>query len=223
MIKKVPEKPKPIYKLDLPENCQVVAGVDDVGRGPLAGPVMAGAVILKPNARIKGIADSKQLTAKQREELFETIQESALTWAIGRAEVEEIDTLNIFHASLLAMYRAVMGLSIMPDMALIDGKHCPKLSCMTQAIVKGDSKVAVISAASILAKVTRDREMVQLAEQYPQYGFAEHKGYSTRAHLKAIREYGLTPHHRRSFAPVKVQANRQKELFTLESLEEMVT
>lgn len=223
MLTKVPKRAKkraPTYKIDLPEGCHIVAGVDDVGRGPLAGPVLAGAVILKPGARIKGVADSKLLNEKQREALYELIQEKALSWAIGRAEVAEIDTLNIFHAGLLAMHRAIMALDPLPDIALIDGQHCPKLPFRSQAIVKGDQKIAVISAASIMAKVTRDREMVEIDKEYPQYGFADHKGYSTAAHFAAIKEYGLTPHHRRSFAPIREKEKSQQDLFALVEAEE---
>ncbi len=175
------------------------AGVDEVGRGPLAGPVVAAAVILDPAKPLQHLADSKQLTEKQREALFPLIQKAALSWAIGRAEVAEIDQLNILQASLLAMQRAVQALSIKPALALFDGLYCPKVDCETQAIVKGDQTIAAISAASILAKVIRDREMRELDVQYPGYGFALHKGYGTVLHKAALQRLGPCIHHRRSF------------------------
>lgn len=181
----------------------IIAGVDEAGRGPLAGPVVAAAVIFADNKPLAGLADSKQLSAKRRETLAVMIRQNALSTAIGRAEAAEIDKLNILQASLLAMQRAVAGLSIQPEHVLIDGMHCPCLPCLTTAIVKGDSKVAQISAASILAKVYRDAEMILLGAQYPGYGFAQHKGYPTQAHVKALAELGVTPVHRRSFAPVR--------------------
>jgi len=180
-----------------------VAGVDEVGRGPLAGPVVAAAVILDPARPIEGLADSKALSASRREVLAEQIREQALAWAVGRAEHEEIDRINILQASLLAMRRAVLSLAQAPEFALIDGNRCPQLPCPAQAIVKGDSTVAVISAASILAKVTRDAEMQALDAVYPGYGFAKHKGYPTKTHIAALARLGVTPIHRRSFAPVK--------------------
>jgi ribonuclease HII len=180
-----------------------LAGVDEVGRGPLAGPVVAAAVILDPGNPIEGLADSKKISEKRREVLDRVIRESALAWSLGRAEVEEIDRLNILHASLLAMRRAVEGLSISPDHALVDGNRCPDLSCSAEAVVGGDSTVPVISAASIIAKVARDREMVELDRCYPGYGLARHKGYPTKAHLEALQRLGVTEIHRRSFAPVK--------------------
>jgi ribonuclease HII len=179
-----------------------VAGVDEAGRGPLAGPVIAAAVIFKPNTCIPGIADSKTLTPKQRETLFAKIIKQSLAYAIGRAEVAEIDDLNIFQATLLAMRRAIAALAIPPDHVQIDGTHSPQLVCSHEAIVRGDERVAVISAASILAKVTRDCEMVMLDQQFPGYGFAKHKGYGTREHLKALSHLGPSPIHRRSFRPV---------------------
>lgn len=181
----------------------LVAGVDEAGRGPLAGPVIAAAVILDPAHCINGLMDSKLLTEKKREGLFLTIQEKSIAYAIGRAEVEEIDQINILQASLLAMQRAVLALSIQPIEALIDGNCCPKLACQTRAIIKGDQKIPAISAASILAKVTRDREMIAYEEQYPGYGFAQHKGYPTSQHLSAIDKLGITTIHRKSFSPVK--------------------
>ncbi|BBB15338.1 ribonuclease HII [Candidatus Rickettsiella viridis] len=180
----------------------LIAGVDEVGRGPLAGPVIAGAVILDPKHKIEGLADSKLLTAKRREYLVSKIKEYASAWSIGRAEVEEIDRINILQASLLAMQRAVLALTVLPSLVLVDGNRCPKLNCPSQAIIKGDQKIAEISAASILAKVYRDAEMCSLDTVYPDYGFAKHKGYGTAQHLQALKERGPLPIHRRSFAPV---------------------
>jgi ribonuclease HII len=180
----------------------VTAGVDEAGRGPLAGPVIAAAVILDPANPISGLADSKKLSELQREALFPLIQERALAWAIGRAEAAEIDEINILQASLLAMQRAVLALKIFPQLALIDGNRAPMLACQTQTIIQGDDKVPAISAASILAKVTRDREMVLLHKQFPQYGFAQHKGYPTKDHLAALELHGVSTIHRRTFAPV---------------------
>jgi ribonuclease HII len=167
------------------------------------GAVVTAAVILDPANPIAGLADSKKLSEKRREALYIEIKEKALAWSLGRAEPHEIDELNILHATMLAMQRAVAGLCITPDMVLIDGNRCPKLPMASQAIVKGDSKVAEISAASILAKVTRDREMVELDLQFPEYGFAKHKGYPTPVHLESLARLGATTHHRRSFSPVK--------------------
>jgi ribonuclease HII len=180
-----------------------VAGVDEVGRGPLAGPVVTAAVILDPERPIAGLADSKVLSEKRREALFDEIQEKAMAWSIGRAEVEEIDELNILQATMLAMQRAVAGLDISPNHVLVDGNRCPDLPCSSEAIIKGDGTVPVISAASIIAKVTRDREMVVMDAEYPGYGLAGHKGYPTKAHIAALQELGVTPIHRRSFAPVR--------------------
>ncbi len=179
-----------------------LAGVDEVGRGPLAGPVVAGAVILDPRRPLSGLADSKKLSPRRREHLAARIREQALAWSLGRAEVEEIDSLNILQASLLAMQRAVAGLAVAPAMALVDGNHCPRLACQAHAVIRGDARVAEISAASILAKVARDAEMQALDVDYPGYGFAAHKGYPTRLHLDALEALGVTPMHRRSFAPV---------------------
>ena len=184
----------------------LVAGVDEVGRGPLAGAVIAAAVIFRDQPTA-GVADSKLLTPKKRESLFARITEQCLAWAIGRAEVAEIDFLNIFQASLLAMQRAVEALKIVPDHVLVDGKFCPKIKPSVEAIIDGDRIVPVISAASIIAKVIRDREMVEYDQQYPEYGFAAHKGYGTKQHLLALQKYGPTPIHRRSFAPVKKVMN----------------
>jgi len=180
-----------------------IAGVDEVGRGPLAGAVVAAAVILDSEKEISGLMDSKKLSEKKRDILFVEIKEKAIAWSVGRAEVEEIDDINILHASLLAMQRAVNNLSVKPQHALIDGNRCPQLECPSTAVVKGDDRVKVIAAASIIAKVTRDREMIELDEMYPGYGLAKHKGYPTKAHIAALTELGVSPIHRRSFAPVK--------------------
>jgi ribonuclease HII len=180
----------------------LTAGVDEAGRGPLAGPVIAAAVILHPDRPIPGVADSKKLTAVQRELLFPLIQEYAIAWAVGRADVAEIDEINILQATMLAMQRAIAALSVIPQLALIDGNRAPKLSCKTRTIIGGDDLEPAISAASILAKVTRDREMVLLHETYPRYGFAQHKGYATAEHLKMLKEHGACAIHRRSFEPV---------------------
>ncbi|TCB68642.1 ribonuclease HII [Acinetobacter sp. ANC 4178] len=181
-----------------------VAGVDEAGRGPLVGSVVAAAVILDPNNPIEGLNDSKKLTEKKREKLFVEIQEKALAWAIAEASHEEIDQINILQASLLAMRRAVEALQIQPGHVLVDGnKILQGLSMSCEAVVGGDALHAEISAASILAKVTRDRDMVTLDAQYPQYGFAKHKGYPTKAHFEAIATHGVIAEHRRSYAPVK--------------------
>jgi ribonuclease HII len=182
----------------------LLAGTDEAGRGPLAGEVVAAAVILDPAQPIAGLADSKKLSEKKREALFVEIQEKALAYGIARATIEEIDELNILHASMLAMFRAVALLSIEPEHVLVDGNRIPpNLPCSAEAVVKGDARHAAISAASILAKVTRDRDIVQVAQIYPEYGFEKHKGYPTALHLEAIRLHGITPIHRRSFGPVK--------------------
>ncbi|HAG95394.1 MAG: ribonuclease HII [Pseudomonadales bacterium] len=181
---------------------KLIAGVDEVGRGPLAGAVVAAAVILDVGKPIAGLTDSKKLTEKKRDALFDIIRNDALAWAIGRAEVAEIDELNILHASMLAMQRAVEQLRPQAEFALIDGNRCPVLSCPSQAIIKGDLTEPCISAASIIAKVTRDREMDLLDLQYPGYGFSKHKGYPTKVHLEALTRLGPTDIHRRSFSPV---------------------
>lgn len=181
----------------------LVAGVDEAGRGPLAGPVVAAAVILDELHPIKGLADSKQLSARRRERLFDEIRAKALCCSIAQASAEEIDALNILGATLLAMQRAVQGLRLRPHKTLVDGNRLPALAMPAAAIVKGDALVAAISAASILAKVHRDGLCVQLHEQHPQYGFDTHKGYPTAAHLAALRVHGACPQHRRSFAPVR--------------------
>jgi ribonuclease HII len=182
----------------------LLAGTDEAGRGPLAGEVVAAAVILDPARPIIGLADSKKLSEKKREALFVEIQEKALAYGIASATIEEIDEINILHASMLAMSRAVALLSIVPEHVLVDGNRIPpNLPCSAEAVVKGDARQAAISAASILAKVTRDRDIVQAAQIYPEYGFEKHKGYPTAQHLEAIRLHGITPIHRRSFGPVK--------------------
>jgi ribonuclease HII len=181
----------------------LICGVDEAGRGPLAGPVSAAAVILDASRPIEGLADSKKLSKKQRDRLAPIIRERALAWAVAYAEVDEIDELNILQATLLAMKRAVQALHILPQQVLVDGLYCPQTGIPSQAIVKGDSKVAAISAASILAKTARDELMLKLHEQYPQYGFDGHKGYPTAAHLAALREHGVCDVHRRSFRPVR--------------------
>ncbi|AWK15205.1 ribonuclease HII [Candidatus Fukatsuia symbiotica] len=181
----------------------MIAGVDEVGRGPLVGAVVTAAVILDPGQPISGLADSKKLSEKRRLALHDEIIQKALSWSLGRAEPEEIDHLNILQATLLAMQRAVAGLHLSPDYVLIDGNRCPILPMPALAVVRGDSRVAEISAASILAKVTRDREMVELDRRFPGYGFAQHKGYPTALHLEKLAALGATAYHRRSFAPVK--------------------
>lgn len=183
-------------------NAKLIAGVDEVGRGPLVGAVVTAAVILDPNNPIEGLTDSKKLSEKKRLKLAEEIKAKALSWSLGRAEPEEIDQLNILHATMLAMQRAVAGLHIQPDFVLVDGNRIPTLSMPAQAVVKGDSLVQEISAASILAKVARDLEMDELDKQFPEYGFAKHKGYPTKLHFEKLTEYGATPFHRKSFAPV---------------------
>ncbi|WP_161867640.1 ribonuclease HII [Pseudomonas yangonensis] len=182
---------------------ELVAGVDEVGRGPLCGAVVTAAVILDPTRPIIGLNDSKKLTEARREVLFDEIREKALAWCIARAEVEEIDRLNILHATMLAMQRAVEGLSVTPKLALIDGNRCPRLAVPSAPVVRGDSRVPAIAAASILAKVSRDREMLEMDRRYPGYGIAGHKGYPTPVHLEALQRLGPTPIHRRSFAPVR--------------------
>lgn len=180
----------------------LVAGVDEAGRGPLAGPVVAAAVILDDLNPIAGLADSKKLTALRREKLFDEIRAKALCFCIAEASVEEIDRLNILQATMLAMQRAVHGLRLKPGLVQVDGNRIPLLDVQAEAIVKGDAKVQAISAASILAKVHRDRWCCEFDLTYPQYGFAAHKGYGTAAHLEALNLHGATPEHRRSFAPV---------------------
>lgn len=178
-------------------------GVDEVGRGPLAGPVVAAAVILDPHQPIDGLADSKKLTQKKRNQLSHQIRERSLAWSISRAEVEEIDALNILQATMLAMKRAVAGLALQPHKALVDGNRLPDLPCDAEAVVRGDAIHPCISAASIIAKVARDSEMTDMEINYPGYGFDRHKGYPTKQHLQALQQLGITPIHRLSFAPVR--------------------
>ncbi|HDM8220989.1 TPA: ribonuclease HII [Vibrio campbellii] len=188
---------------EYPQGYQLVAGVDEVGRGPLVGDVVTAAVILDPNNPIEGLNDSKKLSEKKRLALLPEIKEKALAWAVGRCSPEEIDELNILQATMVAMQRAIAGLKVQPDLALIDGNRCPQLPMDSQAVVKGDLRVAEISAASIIAKVVRDQEMEELDKQYPQFGFAKHKGYPTKAHFEAIEQHGVIGEHRKSFKPVK--------------------
>ncbi|MFW9713970.1 ribonuclease HII [Vibrio parahaemolyticus] len=188
---------------EYPQGYQLIAGVDEVGRGPLVGDVVTAAVILDPNNPIEGLNDSKKLSEKKRLALLPEIKEKALAWAVGRCSPEEIDELNILQATMVAMQRAIAGLKVQPDLALIDGNRCPELPMDSQAVVKGDLRVAEISAASIIAKVVRDQEMEELDKQYPQFGFAKHKGYPTKAHFEAIDQHGVISEHRKSFKPVK--------------------
>jgi ribonuclease HII len=181
-----------------------LCGVDEAGRGPLAGPVMAAAVMLDPGRPIDGLRDSKKLSAAARERLADAIRQRAAAWCVAEASVEEIDRLNILQATLLAMQRAVAGLGCAPDDVWVDGNRCPAWAWRSQAVVKGDDKVAAIAAASILAKTMRDRFMCRLHEDFPDYGFARHMGYGTAAHLAALKAHGACPQHRRSFAPVKL-------------------
>ncbi len=201
---------------------ELVAGVDEAGRGPLAGPVVAAAVILNPFQRIEGLADSKILNHQQREELDTRVKSQAVAWAVGRAGMDEIDQLNILAASMLAMQRAVdglriNGLAVIPDHVVVDGNRVPPFPCPADWFIKGDGRIDSIRAASILAKVCRDAEMLVLDAQYPEYGLAENKGYGTKEHLAALARLGPSPFHRRSFAPVRdcdfENAGRQKELF----------
>lgn len=182
---------------------RLLAGVDEVGRGPLAGDVVAAAVILDPARSPSGLRDSKRLSASARDAIYEEVTATALAWTVGRASVAEIDQINILQASLLAMSRAVQLLRPQPEYVLVDGNRLPRWPYLAEAVVKGDGSVAAISAASIVAKVTRDRELLELDTRYPGYGLAEHKGYPTRAHLAALRKLGVSPIHRRSFAPVR--------------------
>lgn len=193
------------------EVIRLLCGVDEAGRGPLAGPVYAAAVILDPKRPIRGLADSKVLSEKKRDDLAEKIKQRALAWAIASSSVEEIDRINILQASLLAMKRAVEALHLLPHQVMVDGLHCPQITFPAQAVVDGDSKVAAISAASILAKTARDAEMCRLHELYPQYGFAKHKGYSTREHMLCLQAHGACPEHRRSYAPVREVLNLAAE------------
>lgn len=187
----------------LAQSGDLIAGVDEAGRGPLAGPVVAAAVILDPDRPIEGLRDSKKLSEPVRERLALEIKEKALAWSVAHASVEEIDSLNILQATLLAMKRAIEGLSVRPQLVLVDGNRLPKLKIPMNAIVKGDDLVPAISAASIIAKTTRDGWLRDIDAQYPEYGFARHKGYGVKAHIEAIRRFGVLPVHRKSFAPVR--------------------
>ncbi len=188
---------------EYPAGYQLIAGVDEVGRGPLVGDVVTAAVILDPNNPIEGLNDSKKLSEKKRLALLPEIKEKALAWAVGRCSPQEIDELNILQATMVAMQRAIAGLNVQPELVLIDGNRCPELPMDSQAVVKGDLRVAEISAASIIAKVVRDAEMEELDKQYPQFGFAKHKGYPTKAHFEAIEQHGVIDQHRKSFKPIK--------------------
>ena len=186
---------------------EVICGVDEAGRGPLAGPVFAAAVILDPAKPIAGLRDSKKLSPIRRDELALIIQRDALAWSIAQCSAAEIDALNILQATMLAMRRAIEGLSVAPTLALIDGNRCPVAAIRTEAIVKGDDKVVEISAASILAKTARDALLLEMHARYPQYAFDQHKGYPTALHLARLKEHGVTPEHRRSYAPVRELLN----------------
>ena len=188
----------------------LIAGVDEAGRGPLAGPVVAAAVILDPLRPIDGLADSKILSERQRDSLFDLIKANALSWSVAMASVEEIDELNILQATLLAMQRAVNGLAIQPDEVLVDGNRLPQLLMPAQAIIKGDSKVKAISAASILAKVERDKIMVDYHKKYPDFSFHQHKGYGTAQHVNEIKQFGFLEIHRKTFNPVRTLILQQK-------------
>ncbi|XPF94321.1 ribonuclease HII [Colwellia sp. RE-S-Sl-9] len=207
LASKTIKKPKVVFPPFEYPLAYCIAGVDEVGRGPLVGDVVTAAVILDPDNPIEGLKDSKKLSEKKRPLLAEEIKQKAISWAIGRATPEEIDTLNILHATMLAMQRAVQGLDVTPDYVLVDGNRCPVFlgengNIETQAVVKGDDRVAEISAASILAKVARDEEMIALDKLYPEYGFAQHKGYPTKVHLEKIIEHGVLDCYRASFKPV---------------------
>jgi ribonuclease HII len=183
---------------------RLIAGVDEAGRGPLAGPVVAAAVILDPTRPIAGLADSKKLSAAKREALYQLIMTQALAVGVGRSEAVEIDQINILQATLVAMRRAVLALSVVPELLLIDGNRCPAIDIPARAIIGGDDLEPCISAASIIAKVTRDREMAEYEAQYPGYGFAQHKGYGTKVHMAALQILGASAQHRKSFAPVRM-------------------
>ncbi|MEK0427923.1 MAG: hypothetical protein RL001_450 [Pseudomonadota bacterium] len=200
--------PEPAASLSLFDTRgEVICGVDEAGRGPLAGPVFAAAVILDPARPIEGLRDSKKLSAVRRDELAVIIRRDALAWAIAQCSETEIDELNILQATMLAMRRAIEGLSVLPSLALIDGNRCPVCSIRTEAIIKGDDKVTEISAASILAKTARDAALTEMHRTYPQYAFDQHKGYPTALHLERLRAHGVSPVHRRSYAPVRELLN----------------
>jgi len=196
-------KEKVVYPEVIYPPFNLIAGVDEVGRGPLVGDVVTAAVILDPAKSIEGLTDSKKLSEKKLALLFDAITENALCISVGRCSPVEIDNLNILQATMVAMQRAVDGLSIQPEFVFIDGNRCPPLNMLSEAIVKGDLRVAEISAASIIAKVTRDREMVELDKKHPEYGFAKHKGYPTKAHFDALEKFGVIDEYRKSFKPVK--------------------
>lgn len=195
--------PAELPPFEYPQGYTLIAGVDEVGRGPLVGDVVTAAVILDPNNPIEGLNDSKKLSEKKRLALYPEIKQKALAWAVGRCSPEEIDELNILQATMVAMQRAVAGLKVQPDMVLIDGNRTPELPMDAAAVVKGDLRVAEISAASIIAKVVRDQEMEELDALHPEFGFAKHKGYPTKAHFEAIEQHGVIAQHRKSFKPVK--------------------
>ncbi len=196
---------------------QLIAGVDEAGRGPLAGPVIAAAVILDPKRPIAGLGDSKKLTEKERERLFLEIREYALAWSVARGTIAEIDSVNILQATFLAMQRSVAQLQLRPMMILVDGNMCPQFESKAKSIIKGDASEPAISAASIVAKVLRDRLMRMLDKKYPLYGFAKHKGYGTAQHLKALQQYGPCRIHRQSFAPIVALRDREVGLNLLAS------
>lgn len=195
--------PLPLFDEDFTSGVTLFCGADEAGRGPIAGPVFAAAVILDPDHPIAGLKDSKKLSEIRRDELALEIKQYAKAWAIAECSIEEIDELNILHASMLAMKRAIESLSVQPELALIDGNRCPRLSIAARAIVKGDDKVSAISAASILAKTARDAVMLDLHRQYPEYGFDRHKGYPTAYHLEQLSIHGVSPVHRKTYAPVR--------------------
>ena len=195
--------PLPLFDEDYASGVTLFCGADEAGRGPIAGPVFAAAVILDPDHPIAGLKDSKKLSEHRRDELAREIKQYARAWAIAECSIEEIDELNILHASMLAMKRAIESLAIRPELALIDGNRCPKLAIAAKAIVKGDDKVPAISAASILAKTARDAVMLDLHRQYPEYGFDRHKGYPTAYHLEQLSIHGVSPVHRKTYAPVR--------------------
>lgn len=209
MVRKIAKRsasstfPLPLFDEDFTSGVTLFCGADEAGRGPIAGPVFAAAVILDPDHPIAGLKDSKKLSEIRRDELALEIKQYAKAWAIAECSIEEIDELNILHASMLAMKRAIESLSVQPELALIDGNRCPKLAIAARAIVKGDDKVSAISAASILAKTARDAVMLDLHRQYPEYGFDRHKGYPTAYHLEQLSIHGVSPVHRKTYAPVR--------------------
>lgn len=209
MVRKIAKRsasstlPLPLFDEDFTSGVTLFCGADEAGRGPIAGPVFAAAVILDPDHPIAGLKDSKKLSEIRRDELALEIKQYAKAWAIAECSIEEIDELNILHASMLAMKRAIESLSVQPELALIDGNRCPRLSIAARAIVKGDDKVSAISAASILAKTARDAVMLDLHRQYPEYGFDRHKGYPTAYHLEQLSIHGVSPVHRKTYAPVR--------------------